>query len=283
MRITKTIKTKHFFKALLVMCVFGLPGVLRPSLAQEAKMSKQIPNEIAEPIKKILAPSGSLRVGVYPGSPSSLIIGTTKELNTGVGYELGRAFANYIGVPFEPVVFQMNGEVLAAAKEGKIDFVFSNATAVRSQYIDFVEPVLLIEQSYMVGALSKVNDIGQIDTPNTRIGVSAGSTSEATLPGLLKYASIVVTPNLKVAQDKLSSGEIDAFATNKAILFELADKIPGSRVLPGAWGFERISLGIPKGREQAIPVLAKFSQHMLDSGLVKQAAERSGLRGLKQD
>ena len=67
----------------------------------------------------ILAPSGKLRVGVYTGSPQSLMLGATAHDHYGVGFELGRAFAHYIERPFEPVIFEKNGDVLAAAKLGE--------------------------------------------------------------------------------------------------------------------------------------------------------------------
>jgi polar amino acid transport system substrate-binding protein len=54
---------------------------------------------------------------------------------------------------------------------------------------------------------------------------------------------------MDVAVEMLSSRKLDAFATNKGILFEMADKLPGAKVLDGRWGTERHSIAIPKGRE----------------------------------
>jgi len=65
---------------------------------------------------KALAPTGRLRVGLYPGSPGSLMVGDTPDKNRGLGFELGRAFAQFLDVPFEPIIFATNGEILAQAK-----------------------------------------------------------------------------------------------------------------------------------------------------------------------
>jgi polar amino acid transport system substrate-binding protein len=46
----------------------------------------------------------------------------------------------------------------------------------------------------------------------------------------------------------LSQGRLNAFATNKAILFEMSDSLPGSRVLDGRWGVEHLAIAIPKNR-----------------------------------
>jgi len=77
----------------------------------------------------------------------------------------------------------------------------------------------------------------------------------------------------------LAARELDAFATNKGILFELADTLPGARVLPGRWGLEHLAIGIPKGRDAGAPWLREFAEQAGASGAVRRAAERAGLRG----
>jgi len=232
-----------------------------------------------ERLTHLLAPTGSLRVGLYPGSPGSLIVGDTPERNRGLGFELGRAFAAYLGVAFEPVIFATNGEILAQAKAEQLDFVFVNATPVRAEYLALAEPLLFTDQTYLVGSRCSVQKIDDIDARGMRVGVSAGSTSEMTLPKLLSQAAVVSTHSLEEVIRLLSSGEIDAFATNKAILSELADNILGSRILEGAWGRESIAIGIPKCRVQALPIVTEFCAEVKQSGLLAAAVRRAGMRG----
>lgn len=232
-------------------------------------------------VTTVLAPTGKLRVGLYPGSPDSLIQSDGPDGNKGMGFEIGRALAKYLNVPFEPIIFPKNGDVLAAAKEGKIDFVFVNATPVRAEFLDFVEPIIFSEQSYLVGPKCEIRSISEIDRPYMKIGVSGGSTSQAVLPTILKNAQLIPTKSLKETEQMLLSGEIDAFATNKGILFELADKIPNTTVLDGAWGLERIAIGIPKARSAGLPAIAQFSKEILADGLVADAVKRAGMRGVK--
>jgi polar amino acid transport system substrate-binding protein len=234
---------------------------------------------MTERFTHILAPTGSLRVGLYPGSPGSLIVGETPESNRGLGFELGRAFAQYLNVAFEPVIFTTNGEILALAKSEQLDFVFVNATPVRAEYLALAEPLLFTDQTYLVGPGCVVQKIEEIDAQGMRVGVSAGSTSEATLPTLLGQAQVISTNGLEEVISMLSAGEIDAFATNKAILCELADSIQGARILEGAWGRESIAIGIPKRRMQALPVVAQFCAYARESGLLAAAVHRAGMRG----
>lgn len=236
---------------------------------------------MTERLTHLLAPTGRLRVGLYPGSPGSLIVGETPESNRGLGFELGRAFAVYLGVAFEPVIFATNGEILAQAKGEQLDFVFVNATPVRAEYLALAEPLLFTDQTYLVSPQCSVQKIEDIDARGIRVGVSAGSTSEATLPTRLSQASVVSTHSLEEVIRLLSSGEIDAFATNKAILSELADNIPGARILEGAWGRESIAIGIPKRRAQALSIVTAFCTEVKQSGLLAAAVHRAGMRGVQ--
>lgn len=228
---------------------------------------------------KILAPTGRLRVGLYRGSPTSILPGNIPAEAKGVGYDLGRELAQYLHVPFEPVVFARNADVLAAIKAGSVDVLFTNSTPDRARDMHFSDPFLRIEQSCLVPAGSAIQRLAEVDSKGIRVGVSAGSTSEKTLPGRLKNAQVVVVPTLDRVVEMMKSGELEAFATNKAILYELADRLPGAKVLEGAWGYENFAAGIPKGREKVLPVLNQFLSEARQSGRISQAVERAGLRG----
>ncbi len=226
-----------------------------------------------------LAPTGKLRVGLYPGTPTSILGDPASGNAKGVGFDLGRALAQRAGVPFEPVVFTKNAEVFAAAKAGAVDMVFTNATPVRRNDLDFSPTVLQVELGYLVPGGSAIRALEQVDRAGVRIGVSEGSTSEATLSRELRNAIVVRTSSLKAAVDLLAAGKLDAFATNKATLFEMAHELPGSRVVDGRWGLESFAIGVPKGRESALPLVNSFVGEAKASGAVARAVERAGLRG----
>ncbi len=77
----------------------------------------------------------------------------------------------------------------------------------------------------------------------------------------------------------IGNKQLDAFATNKPILFEMSDGIPGSRILDGRWGVEHVAVAIPKGREIARDYIRRFVEDVQQSGLLAGAVLRSGLRG----
>lgn len=197
----------------------------------------------------------------------------------GLIYDLGRVLAERLGVKFELVELRTLSEVLAAIKSGRVDFSGTNATRAREADMDFTPPLLDIELGYLVGPGSAITSITQLSRPGTRVGVTQGSTSQTTLPGVLKSATIVPAPTLKNATEMLAQGAIDAFATNKVLLFEMSDGLQGSRVLEGQWGAEHWAFAIPKGRYAGMTYLRKFAEDAVAAGLVKRAGERAGLRG----
>jgi polar amino acid transport system substrate-binding protein len=85
---------------------------------------------------------------------------------------------------------------------------------------------------------------------------------------------------LKHAIEMFERRELDVFATNKPTLFEMSDQMPGARVLDGRWGVEHIAIATPKGREAATEYVRRFVADVQASGLLAQAVERAGLRGV---
>jgi polar amino acid transport system substrate-binding protein len=230
-------------------------------------------------IGKLLAPSGKLRVGVFAGSPLSMVqVAKTGETH-GISFDLGRELAKRLGMPFEHVTYRRVAEVLEGIKEREVDFTVSNATPVRARDVDFSQTLLSLELGYLVPANSPIASVGAIDKIGLRIGVTTGSTSERTLPALLPNASVVPVPSLKEAIQKLVMDHLDVFATNKPILFEMADAMPQARILDGCWGVEHVAIAIPKGRDVAHDYIRRFVDDVQQNGFLAWAMEQAALRG----
>ncbi len=230
-------------------------------------------------MQQVLAPTGKLRVGLYPGTPTSILPDGQSGGPRGVGYDLGKEFARRLGVPYEPVVFSKNAEVLEAVKTAQVDMAFTNASAERAKDMDFGPPYLEIELGYLLSQKSAISTPADIDKPGIRVGVTKGSSSDGVLSRDLKSAQVVRAVTVGAAADMMAAGQLDAFATNKATLYEMADKLPGARVLDGHWGVERHAIAIPKGRDQGKAFVEKFTGDAKSEGLVKAAIARAGLRG----
>jgi polar amino acid transport system substrate-binding protein len=230
--------------------------------------------------KNTLAPTGVLRVGVYLGSPTSLVrVGPSGE-SFGIALELGKALGQQLGVAVQVVEFPRVAEVIAAIKDERVDMTFTNATAARAKEIDFTAPLVQLELGILAPTNSSIKNFGDVDKQGVRLGVSQGSSSQSVLGQRLKQTMIVPVPSLEVAASKLQNNELDAFATNKGILFELNEKLSGFQVLQDRWGLENLAIAIPKGREDALPFLNVFAQKVRESGQLDLMAKRAGLRGM---
>ena len=254
-----------FARSTLIACV---------AVAAIGALSAHAGNE-----KELLAPTGHLRVGIYPGSPTSMVVDPATNQTHGIAHDLGQEFANRLEVPIEYVTFQRVADIVTAIKNGEVDFTVTNATAARANDVSFSPPLIAIELGYLVPANSPILRADEIDRPGVRIGVTKGSTSERTLPAMFKNATIVPAESIKLAIGMLNRGEIDLYATNKPTLFEMSDALPNARILDGNWGLEHMAVAIPRGREQGLPFVATFVHNVQSNGLLEQFEKEAGLRG----
>jgi polar amino acid transport system substrate-binding protein len=229
-------------------------------------------------IVQALAPTGVLRIGVYLGSPTSMVKDAQGQ-SRGIALDLGQALGKALGVPTQVVVHERIAQVVQAMTQQQVDVTFTNASAARAKLIDFSAPLLDLELGYAVMTAGPITSMAEVDRSGVLVGVSEGSSSQASLTRQFQAARVVALPSLSQAATHLRTGQIQAFATNKAVLFELIDGVPGAQVLPGRWGLEHLALAIPQGRDVARPFLDQFARHVAANGTLKLAVERAGLRG----
>ena len=250
------------------------------------KVDNSVPDKIetvSVEVRQALAPTGVFRVGVYPGSPTSWVKDPKTGESVGIALDLGKDLAKRLNVPVQIIEFDRVALVLDALKDGKVDFTFTNATAVRAKDMDFTPPMVRLELGYLVVGSSPLQSVSEIDQAGIRVGVSQGSSSQGVLTQLYQQAKVVPADSLAKAQTMLNAKQIDAFATNKGILFEMSDALPGSRVIDGRWGLENLAIAVPKGRDSGRAFVQNFAKEAERSGQLDKAIQRSGLRGTARD
>ncbi len=246
----------------------------------QACMSTPDASRPSPEIRQALAPTGTLRIAVLTGSPMSMVRDPASGQLRGVAYELGMALAARLDVPHQTVEFSSFADVAAAISSGRADVAMFNAGSPRASEV-WVAPTLLSQEaSYLVPATSAVRTLADVDRSGVRIGVQQNSMSQAQLTRSLKSAVLVPVPNLQNVPQMIASQQLDAFATNKGILFDLSDRVPGARILEGGYAIENQSLAVPRGRDAGSSFLVGFLDDARRSGLVKQSAERAKLRGV---
>ena len=264
--------------SLLLVAQLALTACVGIQFGNQARV--EAPSDLPPLAQQVLAPQGVLKVGVYLGSPTSLVKDSKTGASFGVAFELGHALAQQLQVPVQVVQYQRVAEVVEALKAGQVDMTFTNATAARAKDVDFTPPLIQLELGLLVPRQSSIRSFAEVDKAGMRLGVSQGSSSQSVLGQRLKQATLVPVPSLTQVQQMLVSRQLDAFATNKGILFELVKKMPDMQVLGDNWGVENLAIAIPKGRDVAMPYLLDFAKQAQQTGQVRQMALRAGLRGL---
>ena len=231
-------------------------------------------------MRTTLAPTGTLRIAVLVGAPTSMVRDPSTGERRGVGYDLGVELAKRLVVPFEVLEFGAFSQVADAIATGQADFGAFNAANERAKDVWVSKPLYFQESTYLVPAGSRITSHAQADQAGIRIGVQQNSTSQRVLGGLLKQSVLVPVPNLQNVPAMLAGGQLDAFATNKSILFDLSDRVSGARILDGSFSTERQAVAVPKGREVAAAFLKRFIQEATASGFVAESARRARARGL---
>lgn len=231
-------------------------------------------------VREALAPTGTLRVGLISVPVHSVRDPYSGELK-GVSHDLGRELASRLAVPFEPIVYPNPAAYVAAGNAGAWDIGSLGVTAERQALFDLAQPHLSVEYGYLVPGDSRVSSVIEADRPGVRVALVERSASDVTLTRELRHASIVRGRDLSALVDLVLMGDAEVIAAQKTNLYNIASRIPGSRVLEGRPGGEDQALAIPKGRDpSALAYVREFVEDAKRRGLVQRAVERAGIRGV---
>jgi polar amino acid transport system substrate-binding protein len=238
------------------------------------------PADPSERVRKALAPTGTLRVGLISVPVHSIKDPYSGELR-GVSHDLGHELARRLAVPFAPIVYPNPSVYVTAGQAGAWDIGSLGVTPERQALFDLAQPHLSVDYGYLVPADTRIASVSEADRPGVRVALVERSASDLTLTRDLKQAGIVRGRDLSALIDLVMMGEADVIAAQKTNLYNIATRIPGSRVLDGRPGGEEQALAIPKGRDPlALAYVREFVEDAKSRGLVQQAIDRAGIRGV---
>jgi polar amino acid transport system substrate-binding protein len=235
---------------------------------------------ISSSLRSDLAPTGKLRVGINYGNP----VLATRDPSTGelggVVVDLARELGRRTGLPIDLVSFESAGKMVDALQAGAWDIAFLAVDPGRESEISFTAPYIEIEGTYLVPPGSALRAIGDVDCEGMRVGVSGKSAYDLFLSRSLKHAQLVRASSPEAAFELIVAAKIDVLGGVRQHLVANTAKLPGSRVLEGRFMAIQQALGIPKGREAGVNYLREFIEDAKASGLVAEAIEKAGLRGV---
>ena len=168
----------------------------------------------------------------------------------------------------------------AALKTGAWDAAFLAVEPGRANEIAFTAPYLLIEGTYLIPPESPIHSLADVDRAGVRLGVSTGSAYDLYLSRTLKHAQMIKAVNPNTAFALLIDSKVDVVAGVRQALIANAAKLSGSWVLDESFMAIEQAMGMPRGRPAGLKFLREFIEEVKASGLVDQALERAGIRGV---
>lgn len=233
-------------------------------------------------VLKELAPTGKLRVGVA-SAPARSALFVVKDANgepSGVTVDLGKELARRLGVPVEFVVASNTGELVNATSSGALDVAFMPIDDERRKRLDFGPAYFVIESTYLVRPDSDIKTLADVDRPGINVVGIANTATIRSASRSLKNTTIKAVPSVDEAMEMLRTDTADAFALTHDSLPPLAARLPGSRILDGAFLRAGVAVAVPKNRPHALAYAGAFLEDAKRSGIVKRAFDNAGLKDL---
>jgi polar amino acid transport system substrate-binding protein len=251
-------------------------GALLSSLTLVRNSLSQIDPRVTD-----LHSSGKIRAGIGQTPLAFAKDPATGEMR-GVAFDLGRALAAKIGVAFQPVIYPRPGAVIDGLKAGEWDVAISlGIDPQRATEADFSPPYLEVDLTYLVRAGSPISTVPEADKAGTRIAVPGGDLVDILLTRQLKQAELVRADTVIGAFELLKAGSVDVSALPRPNLIQWSTQLPGSRLLTDRFGVNLVAIAVPKGHPGRLAYISEFIEAAKASGLVKEAIERAGLRGVQ--
>lgn len=229
-----------------------------------------------------LAPTGTLRFGVVtaPERTSFFVVKDAQGNPGGVPADLARELARAAGTPIEFMVAPNSGLVTDALSAGEIDCSFMPVDEERARKVAFGPVYFVFENTYLVRAGSDIRSIAEVDRPGVRVIGIAGTTTIRTSTRLLARTTVTPVSAVDEALNMLAAGTADAFALTRDSLAPLAARVPGARILDGAFHRTGIGIAVPRNRPHALAYATAFLEYAKAAGLVRKAFDAAGLRDL---
>lgn len=224
-----------------------------------------IPSDI---VKQQLAPTGVLRAGINL-SNFLLVSGQLADGSPdGISPDIARYIATRLDVPCKLVTFDRPGQLADAVNENIWDIGNIAFEAERAQTLDFSNPYVLIEANFLFRQDEDFVSNDDVDREAVRIAVSERSAYDLWLTDNFKRAQIVRAPSIKAAHKMFFEKEVNVLASLKPKLLEDMVSHEGLRLIEMPFTAVKQSVGIAKGKPEAVAFLNALITDLARDGWV---------------
>jgi len=248
--------------ALFFTCVLGAASVAAPQSS--------------------LAPSGMLRAVYLATNPAHAVKDAATGEPRGTVVDVARELGRRLGVAAALTALPSPQHVIDAVQRGDADIGFVAYNPERAGPVEFSQPFMLVQQTFIVRADSSIRSVADIDRPNQKIGAGTGDSIALYLARNLKQARLMEMPrgDADDAAKAVVSGSIDAFGANRQRLTDALRGVSGLRLLPDdLYGVEQTII-VATGKPEALIAVNRFIDDIRSSGFLRSAIEKSGIIGI---
>jgi polar amino acid transport system substrate-binding protein len=234
------------------------------------------------PAQTAITSTGTLRAAYLATNPAHAIKDPKTGELRGAAVELARELARRLGTQVSLIASPNPQGVIDAVQNQQADIGFVAYNPERAGPVQFSRPYMLVQQTFLVRADSRIRSVTDIDRPNQNIGAGKGDSIALYLGRNLKQARLVEitesTPG--EALQMVAAGKLDAFGANRQRLTDAMRTVTGLRLLPDdLYGVEQTII-VPNGKPEALKLLNQFIDDVRKSGFLRSAIERSGVIGI---
>lgn len=264
------------------MVAVGRAAALAVLLAMMAVTAARAADTALGEARAQMVPTGKLRAAIGIFDPAlATKDGSTGEL-AGVTPEIASVLAQRLGVPLQPVVYESATAYAASIGSLKWDISLVGREVSGPGRLDYSAPFMLVENQFLAQPGKVFRDFAEIDRKGVRVGVTIDSPADLILTRKLANAQIFrVLIGTAAAGLTLRASGADVFAGSVPFLSAVAAEVPGSRFVDQPLGVTAVAIGVAPGRPAALAYVNDFLREAKASGLVRQAIERAGLRGVQ--
>lgn len=231
-------------------------------------------------VRQTLAPTGTLRAGVYTGN-FLLITGKTPEGDPdGVSPDLCRAIAHQLGVPLQLIPFKSQDALVDAVGSNNCDIGFVGADPDRAEKVTFTPAYVEIQATYIVPEASTIKHASEVDRAGVRIAVPARSAYGLWLNRNIKHAQLLEAEGFEATIELFTANKLEALAGLRVGLEVDIQKIPCTRIVEGEFTMVQQGASTRKGDAVAAQFLFDFLEQAKASGLIAQLIQKHQVHGL---
>ena len=189
-----------------------------------------------------IAPLGKVRVGMNAGNPVLIKRAPDGMVIGGVAFAVSKFIAAKLEVPLELVPYSDSDSFTQSFGKGEWDVGIGPPIPLAVEKADFGPDLLLVDHVYIAAPGREFANAVQVDRPGVKIGVGRNSVHAQALSRTLKSAELVRLPGggPALAIETLRSGKADLWGSNATQAQAIVDGLPGAKIVPGAFGTEKV-------------------------------------------